>query len=286
MMTGGVLEMKNSRMIFLASMLTVCSLALALAQDATVDKVSVPLSDPSRPVMLKVGLISGGIMVKGGAVKDVTVEARVRASEDDEEKSEKPRGLKLIPNNSTGLTVEEDDNTVSVSTGMRGGLRTVDLTLRVPTNCSMHLSAVNDGNIEVENVNGDLEINCTNGSVKLSGISGSAVAHALNEDLTATFVKVNPQKSMSFSSLNGKIDVTFPSDVKANVYMKSDQGEIYSDFDMKVKSETAKQEDNAKGKKGKFRISVERGMRGTINGGGQEIEITNFNGDIYIRKGK
>jgi hypothetical protein len=284
MMTGGMIKMKKTRMILLTAMLALCS--LALAQEAPVDKINVPISDPSRPVMLKIGLLSGGITVKGAAVKEVTVEARIRASEDEEEKSDKPRGLKLIPNNSSGLTVEEDDNVVSVSTGMRGGPRTVDLTLRVPVNCSMHLSTVNDGNIEVENVNGDLEINCTNGSVKLMGISGSAVAHALNEDLTASFVKVNPQKSMSFSSLNGKIDVTLPSDVKANIYMKSDQGEIYSDFDMKVQNEPARQEDNTKGTKGKFRISVERGMRGTINGGGQEIQMTNFNGDIYIRKGK
>ncbi len=278
--------MTNARMIWMVGLFTVCSLALVLAQDTPVDKVDVPLSDPSRPVMLKVGLLSGSIWVKGAAVKEVTVEARVRATEDEEEKAKKPRGLRLIPNNSTGLTVEEDDNVVSVSTGMRGGSRTVDLTLRVPTNCSMHLSTVNYGNIEVENVNGDLEINNTNGSVKLMGISGSAVAHALNADVTATFVKVNPQKPMSFSSLNGKIDVTFPSDVKANVYMKTDQGEIYSDFDMKVQSEAARQEDNTKGKKGKFRIAIERGMRGTINGGGQEIQLTNFNGDIYVRKGK
>jgi hypothetical protein len=276
-------------MILLVSLLTLCSLALAAAQDASTDKVNVPLSDPSRPVILKVGLISGSITVKGAAVKEVTVESRVRATEDEEEKAEKPRGLKLIPNNSTGLTIEEDDNVVSVSTGMRGGSHTVDLTLRVPTNCSMHLSTVNDGNIEVENVNGDLEVDCTNGSVKLMGISGSAVAHALNDDLTATFVKVNPQKPMAFSSLNGKIDVTLQSDVKANVYMKSDQGEIYSDFDVKVLTEdispSSRVQDN-KGKKGKFRISIEKAVRATINGGGQEFQFTNFNGDIYIRKGK
>ncbi len=281
--------MKYARMICMAGLMTLGSLALSLAQDAPADKVNVPLSDPSRPVLLKVGLISGSITVKGAAVKEVTIEARVRVTEDDGERAEKPRGLKLIPNNSTGLTVEEDDNAVSVSTGMRGGSRTVDLTLRVPTNCSMHLSTVNDGNIEVENVNGDLEINNTNGSVKLTGISGSAVAHALNEDLTATFVKLNPQKQLSFSSLNGKIDVTLPSDVKANVYMKSDQGEIYSDFDLKILTEnispSVTKEEN-KGKKGKFRVSVEKATRATINGGGQEIQFTNFNGDIYIRKGK
>jgi hypothetical protein len=281
--------MKNARMTWMLGLLMLCLVALALAQDATTDKVNVPLSDPSRPVMLKIGLISGSITVKGGAVKEVTVEARTRATEDDEEKSDRPRGLKLIPNRNSGLTVEEDDNVVSVSTGMRGGSHTVDLTLRVPTNCSMHLSTVNDGNIEVENVNGDLEVNCTNGSVRLTGISGSAVANALNEDLTAAFVKVNPLKPMSFSSMNGKIDITLPPDVKANLTMKSDQGEIYSDFDMKVLTEdispSSRVQDN-KGKKGKFRVSIEKAVRASINGGGQEIQLTNFNGDIYIRKGK
>jgi len=278
-------------MILMAGLFTLCSLGLAFAQGTPTDKVNVPLTDPSRPVMLKIGLMSGSITVKGGAVKEVTVEARLRASEDqeDDEKPASRRGLKLIPNNSTGLTVEEDDNVVSVSTGMRGGSRTVDLTLRVPTNCSMHLSTVNDGNIEVENVNGDLEVNCTNGSVKLTGISGSAVAHALSEDLTASFVKVNPQKPMSFSSLSGNIDVTLPPDVKAIVSMKSEQGEIYSDFDMKTLTEdiapSSKVEDN-KGKKGKFRISIEKTVRASINGGGQDIQFTNFSGDIYIRKGK
>lgn len=285
--------MRNARMMWMMVLLMVASVALVFAQTMPVDKVNVPLTDPSRPVMLKIGLISGSITVKGAAVKEVTVEARVRAMEDEEEKADRPRGLKLIPNNSTGLTVEEDDNVVSVSTGMRGGSRTVDLTLRVPTNCSMHLSTVNDGNIEVENVNGDLEVNCTNGSVKLVGISGSAVAHALNENLTATFVKVNPQKSMSFSSLNGTIDVTLPADLKANVYTKSDQGEIYSDFDLKVQTENVSRSpvvQENKGKKGKFRVSIERAVRATINGGvvgsQEEIQFTNFNGDIYIRKGK
>jgi hypothetical protein len=262
-------------------------IGLTSAQDQPGDRINVPLSDPSRPVRLKIGLLSGSIIVKGGAVKEVVVESKLRATEgESEEKSEKPRGLKLIPNKSSGLTVEEDDNEVTISTGMRGGSTTVDVTVRVPTNCSMNLSTVNDGNIEVENVNGELEINNTNGHVTLTNISGSGTVHALNEDIVATFVKLNPQKTMSFSSLNGKIDVTLPADTKATLSMKSDMGEIYSDFDMKLETSSTKVSDNEKGKKGKFRVTIDKLMRGTINGGGPEIQFTNFNGDIYIRKGK
>jgi DUF4097 and DUF4098 domain-containing protein YvlB len=264
-----------------------CAAGFAVAQEATPDRVNVPLTDPSRPVMLKIGLLSGSITVKGSATKEVVVEARTRATDsDDEERSDHPRGLRLIPNRSSGLTVEEDDNTVNVSTGMRGGSHTTDLTIKVPINTSMKLSTVNDGNIAVDNVNGDLEVNNTNGNVSLTNISGSAVAHALNGDLVVTFVKVNPQKSMSFSSLNGKIDVTLPSDIKATMTMKSDMGEVYSDFDMKVQTTAPTVEENTRGKKGKFRIAIDKGMSGTVNGGGQDIQFTNFNGDIYIRKAK
>jgi hypothetical protein len=263
------------------------SSSLVLAQTPSVDRINVPLSDPGRPVTLRVGLISGSITVKGSSTKEVVVEARTRFEEyEREERSEAPPGLRRIPNTSTGLSVEEDDNVVRVSTGSRGGSRTIDLTIEVPTACSMKLSTINDGDIKVQNVTGDLEINNTNGHVTLTGISGSAVAHALNGDLVVTFVKVNPQRAMSFSSLNGKIDVTLPADTKASLYLKDEMGEIYSDFDMKVEPATTKVEEGGKGKVGRYHVKVEKAMRGVINGGGVEMQFSNFNGDIYIRKGK
>jgi hypothetical protein len=48
------------------------------------------------------------------------------------------------------------------------------------------------------------------------------------------FDKVTPAKPMSFSSLNGDIDVTFPPDIKARLKLKSEQGDIYSDFDIQM----------------------------------------------------
>jgi hypothetical protein len=43
-----------------------------------VDRVSVTLSDPSRPAMVKAGLVNGGITVKAYEGKEVVVEARPR----------------------------------------------------------------------------------------------------------------------------------------------------------------------------------------------------------------
>lgn len=250
----------------------------------TVERIPIPLSDPNRPVFLKVGLLSGGIVVKGSASKEVIVEAKMPPEDEDREREKKAGTLKLIPNTSLGLTAEEEDNTVSISTGLRGVSRRIDLVIQVPTACSMKLSTVNDGDIEVDNVSGDLEINNTNGSITLKQIAGSAVAQTLNGEVLVVFTRVNADKAMSFSSMNGDIDVTFPASLKASMQLKSEQGDIFTDFDIQLDKTAARVDKNEKGK-GKFRVTVEKVMRGTVNGGGQEIQLTNFNGDIYIRKG-
>ncbi len=259
------------------------------------DKIVVQLSDPSRSSTLKINLLSGSIFVQGYSGKEVIIETRTVKSreheEDDESDSEEDvqnrpskKGLRLIPNLASGLSVEEEDNEVTISTNWRGHSNSTEIRVQIPFNSSMKLSTVNNGDIEVHDITGDLEVNNVNGSVTLNKISGSVVAHALNHPLRVTFVKVNPQKSMSFSSLNGDVDVTFPADIKATFNMKSEQGEIYSDFDLELEKTTNKVEEKGKGK-GRYKVTVERVMKGKVNGGGQEFLFKNFNGDIYIRKG-
>ena len=92
---------------------------------------------------------------------------------------------------------------------------------------------------------------------------------------------------MSFSTMNGDVDVTLPPDVKARVKLKSDNGEIYSDFD--VHPETNPNSPNlaeTHGKDGRYRVQFDKVTYGSINGGGPEMQFTTFNGKIYLRKKK
>ena len=267
----------------LVVLVMLCTLPLvAAAQGSTPDRISIPLSNPDRPAMLNVGLVTGGISVKAYNGKEIIVDVKQQVDEDVREQTKD--GLRRIPNTSSGLRVEEDNNEVTVSTGYRGMNSRKHLVIQVPVHTSLKLSTVNDGDIDVEGVNGEIEVNNTNGSVLLRNISGSAVAHALNGDLLATFVSVTPNKSMSFSSLNGKIDVTFPPSIKATLNLKSEQGDIYTDFDVVMEKSAPKIEREGRGNK--RRVIMEKGMRGTINGGGPEFLFKNFTGDIFIRKGK
>ncbi len=256
----------------------------ARSQDTGSERITVPLSDPSRPGTVKVNLINGSITVKGSAGKEVIVETKIRDEEKPRERSRpETAGMKRIPNFSSGLNVEEENNVVTINTG--GMSRTVDITLQVPTNTALNLKTVSDGDIKVDQVRGDIEVNDINGAVTLAQVSGSVVAHALNGDVKVSLTAVDPNKPMSFSSLNGDIDVSFPADLKANVSMKSDQGEIFSDFDVRLDPTASKPVvEGSPGKGGKYKIKVDRVMHGSINGGGPEIQFKTFNGNIYIRK--
>ena len=243
------------------------------------DRIPVTLSDASRPAHVKVSMVNGGITVKAYDGKEVIVEARARNRENSREEG----GPKRLAISTTGLSVEEENNEVNINT--ESYMRPIDVTVSVPVHTSLKLRAVNDGDIVVTGVDGELDVDDVNGSVTLNNISGSAVAHALNGHLHAIFVKVDPQKAMAFSSLNGDIDVTFPADLKANVSIRSDRGDVFSDFDVQLKAAASQPEvEDSRRKGGKYRVKIDKTVHGTINGGGPEMQFRNFQGAIYIRK--
>ena len=268
----------NSSIQFAIIALLCVPLSFAAAA-ATPDRVTVPLSDPTHPAFIKAHLLNGSISVKGYEGKDVIVEARVRSGEEPDKES----GMRRIPINTTGLEVDEENNRVNI--GAASTQRTIDLTISVPVHSSLSLHTVNDGDITVANVDGELDVNDVNGSVTLTGVSGTAVAHALNGKVLVTFNRISPTKPMAFSSLNGDIDVTFPPDLKANLVIASDRGEVFSDFDVALSARALQQTpEDTRSQDGRYRVKIDKTVRGTINGGGQEIQFHNFNGNIYIRK--
>jgi DUF4097 and DUF4098 domain-containing protein YvlB len=267
-------------------LLSLALAGLAVAQEGT-DKLKVAFRDPSRPGTLKIHLVQGGITVKGYNGQEVLIETtpRRRGEDDDDRPKGDAAGLRRIYAPSSNITVEEENNVMRIDVQPHG--RSTDVTVQVPMKTSLNLHATNGGNIVVENVQGDIETNNTNGNVTLNNVAGSVVAHALNGNLMATIREVAADKPISFSSLNGKIDVTLPASLKANLNLQSARGEIYSDFDV-VLSPTAPEVKETKREegRGRYRVSTSKGMIGKVNGGGQDVTFKNMNGSIYIRKGK
>jgi len=245
---------------------------LALAQD----HVSVPLHDPSRPANVIVNTMNGSITVKGYDGKEVVIEGHGDARR----RSEPPAGMHRI-NENPGLDVEEDNNTVRIKTGL---MASGSITIQVPRQSSLNLKTMNGGTINVENVSGEIDANNMNGKVVITNVSGSVVASSMNGSVVVSLDRVTPNKAMSFSTMNGTVDVTLPADVKANVKMKAENGDIFTDFDVKVSGSQQPEVLDNRGRNGKYKVRVDRTFYGTINGGGPEMTFSTYNGRILIHK--
>lgn len=259
------------------------------AQQGMDDRVNVSFSDPSKPGIVTVYVEVGSITVKGYNGKDVIIETTIEGNKSTEQEQErekeipeKAKGMKRITANRTGLVVEEKNNEMRIYVTAHDN--EVDLSIQVPFRTSLKLNSNEGGDMLVENVTGEIEASNNDGDLTLKNISGSAVAHAYDGELVVTFNQIDPGKPMSFSAYDGDIDVTFPSTVKATVMIKTDEGEVYSDFEIDLKAASKQRVKDERKAGGRYRISFGEFITGTINGGGPEIQFVSYEGNVYIRK--
>jgi hypothetical protein len=254
---------------------------LIVAAEESNDQAVIPLHDPSRPVVVHAHLMLGSISVRGEDRKDVLVES---GAERREESHPRPDGMHRIDSGGSGLDITEDNNVVTIKSGFFP--HSGHISLVVPRHTSLQLKSMAGGTLSVDGVDGEIEVENMNGEIRLKDVSGSVIAHSLNGAINASFNRVDPQKPMSFSTMNGKIDVTLPDSTRANLRLKTDNGEILSDFDIKLDPRSHSVNTEGRQADGTYHIRMDKTLRGTINGGGPEYQFTSFNGEILIRKKK
>jgi hypothetical protein len=267
----------------------------ALAQDNGRQRINMAFSNPTAPRKLIVDGMIGGVTVKGYEGKEAIVEYSPRGPIDFGRRSTTPppQGMHRI-GGVRGLDITEQDNVIRVKSNsfITGG---TDFVIQVPMETSVTVSAFAGGPISVDGIAGEIEATNMAGPVTITNASGSVVAHSMTGQITVSLNKVMPDKSMSFSTMNGDIDVTLPADTKAGLKMRTENGEIYTDFDVTLGPQSAptveEQTTKEKGKKGKEsktvtrrRVRTDGNSYGTINGGGPEMQFTTLNGRILIHK--
>ena len=260
--------------VVLASILCAGASALPAAQQAA-DGIPVPFSDPARIGSVSVRVHDGSIVVRGENRKDVLV---ISSSNDARSGRPVPQGFQRI--SSAGVTISEEDNRIQISAASS---RQTRLEIRVPTRVNLTLSGHNGSGIEVDNVEGDIEADHHNASIRLSNVGGSVVADTHNGAIHVILTRITGDKPMSFISWNGAVDVTLPASAKANLKLRSDKGDIYTQFEMQARPAAASQARTD----GRIRIiDANQSVYGAINGGGPEFELRTYNGDIWVRKGQ
>jgi hypothetical protein len=200
---------------------------------ATLSPTHLKFSDPAKPGKLRLRVVAGDITITGAETSEVTIVSNIKNKAQPAPKNSD--GLRRLDSETT-FTATEKANVITVELGGDSPDQSSGATLAItiPRNTSVNVENTYGGEISVKNIEGDADIRSLNSEVTLDRIAGSALVETVNGEIHATFVKVTEGKPLSFTSMNGEIDVRIPADTKANVRLRTQNGAVLTDFDEKA----------------------------------------------------
>lgn len=207
-------------------------------------------------------------------------EVIIVASSGYEAPPERAKGLKPlynsnVDNSGIGLAVTTENGGLRIEKATRKPIRYI---IRLPRRVALLYKETNwQGSlISITNMDGDLEIKTNNASVNLTNVTGPVVANTINGEVKVVYSTLSQEKPTAISTINGALDITLPATAKADLKLRSINGEMYTDFDLGVKTS----------KDGMSKVGGGHDIDGTTNGGGVEMKLNTITSNIYIRKQK
>ncbi len=250
---------------------------MGASQSAGEQEYTLPLSNPGQPGKLYAKLHRGSIKVEGHSGKDVIVKVLPGDVDDDDENYSSRSSLRRIPNTATQFEIVEQNNEVRIQ-GVNN--RHVNFEVKVPSQFSLQLNTHHDGYIEVSNVTGEIVADGHHEDIVLNNVGGSAIVDTHHGEIKVTFTSVTPKAPMAFSTYHGDIDIEFPQNVDGSVKIKTTKGEIYTDFELDLRVESAVVKSGGSGTK----IEIGGWLRGDIGSGGPEYLFSTYHGDVILRE--
>lgn len=156
-----------------------------------------------------------------------------------------------------------------------------NITAHVPREIALRLRTVNGG-VTAQDTSGAFDVRSVNGPLNMTNVAGSGTAGTVNGSNTVSF-RENPKADSAFTSVNGRIDLTFQPGLSADFGLKTLNGGMYTDFEATplASSPGATAREN-----GRFVYKTRGESRIRIGSVGPQIRLETVNGDIQIRKTK
>ncbi len=178
------------------------------------------------------------------------------------------------------LTAEEKENNVLLICESYGN--TIDFDIQVPLMMSVKIKCLDYGDVSIYGINGEIEIENKYGNIFAGNITGSSVINTSYGNIRVIFKELNHEKPSMFSSFDGDIEVVFPDDAHADLKIRSPRGEILS----RINLATYERKTQLQSGQDMKRYTLENWTRATLNGGGAEIIISSYSGDIVLNHKK
>lgn len=260
----------------------------------------------TEPQTLKIDNIFGSISVSGYNGKTVrltaqkTIRAKTNQTREDAEKEVK---LDIsTKGNSIDVVVDgpfrDENGGCHWKTHKLGYIVQYDFQVKVPFKTGLEVKTINEGDVDVsdiqgnstikningkitvKNLKGDFLVHTVNGRIKMEGITGSGEAHTVNGKVKVLFDK-NPGSDCSFKTINGNLELDCRPGLSGDFEFKTFNGKIYSDFPATYLPSSPTKGER---KKGKYVYKSSRFQSARIGNGGPSIKMDTLNGNIIISK--
>jgi Putative adhesin len=169
-------------------------------------------------------------------------------------------------NDSISIRTKYPDHNQSWNWGSHNNPASVEYTLTVPRTARLDEIKLINGSLDVTGMSGEVNASCINGRLEAHDLSGRARLSTINGRLDARFGQL-ANNSVELNSVNGSVELTIPSDSKAELEADTVSGGINNDFGLHVNHHNF----------------VGHDLRGELGSGGAHISLKNVNGRIEIR---
>jgi hypothetical protein len=219
---------------------------------------------------ISISNINGSITVEAWDKNEIKLES-VKSADSKEFLDE----VKLkIEASQTLFSVETDygsrQNRRGGNWGNNGGNLRVEFHLYVPKNAYLDEIETINGTVNVSNMQNFTKASAVNGEVRAVNLRGSAEISTVNGTTAAEFDSLQSTDKIALSTVNGRVNLTIPSDADATVKADTVNGGINNDFGLPVR-------------KGKY---VGRDLYGKLGTGAVKINLESVNGALNINRKK
>lgn len=254
-----------------------------IGEQETIDKT---LMLSGQPMRLVVDDLDGYVHVRGGSGSQVHVVAhKIIRAETQSDLAQAKSEVRLEMTEQPGSVSIEYDAPWRCRNGCDGCCKehrrfyevTYDIDVEVPRQARTDVSTVN-GDLRLNEVDGDFDVHGVNGAITMDSIGGSGGVHTVNGPVSIHFSK-NPLRPCSFKSVNGALDAYFQPGLSADLFFKTFNGQVYSDFEVTPLPVPAGE---AERKNGMFVYRSNRQSGARAGRGGPQLTFETLNGSIRL----
>jgi hypothetical protein len=175
-------------------------------------------------------------------------------------------GITKVGQGANGESVSGDVTVVDVKDGLycktvSGEVEARNISGNTELNCV-------SGDITAEKIKGDVSAETVSGNVKMLDISGADVVKA--KALSGTVVydgEINRAGRYTLNAHSGRVEMIIPSGSAFDFEASTFSGSINTEFEVVVSGKVSKKQ-----------------ISGSVNGGGADVNLKSFSGDIYLKK--